>query len=70
MDETDKGLRTIGLLADIMHENDYCIVAEGIETASQVRNAQEHKLDRIQGYYYAKPMPGDALVSFLAQQAE
>ncbi len=67
MDGTDKGQRTIGLLADIMHENDYSIVAEGIETAGQVQNAFERNLDRIQGYYYARPMPGEELAEFLAK---
>ena len=65
MNGTDKGLRTISLLADIMHENDYYIVAEGVETAEQMKLAKERSLDRIQGYYYAKPMPGEDLVSFL-----
>lgn len=65
MNGTDKGLRTISLLADIMHENNYYIVAEGVETADQVRLAHERSLDRIQGYYYAKPMPGEELVDFL-----
>lgn len=65
MIETDKGLRTIGLLAEIMHENDCSIVAEGVETEVQVRSAQERRLDRIQGYYYAKPMPEEDLMVFL-----
>lgn len=65
MNGTDKGLRTISLLADIMHENDYYIVAEGVETEDQMRLAHERSLDRIQGYYYAKPMPGEALADFL-----
>ncbi len=65
MEDTDKGQRTIGLLADIMHENNYSIVAEGIETVGQVQNACERNLDRIQGYYYARPMPGEELVEFL-----
>ena len=65
MVETDKGLKTIGLLAEIMHENDCSIVAEGVETEVQVRSAQERRLDRIQGFYYAKPMPEEDLMVFL-----
>ncbi len=67
MNDTEKGQKTIGLLADIMHENDYYIVAEGIETAFQVESAHERSLDRIQGFYYARPMAGDALMAFLEQ---
>lgn len=69
MDGLDKGRRTIGLLSDIMHENDYKIVAEGVETELQVKLAYERKLDRIQGYYYAKPMPEEELIAFLEKEA-
>ena len=48
-----------------MHENDCSIVAEGVETEVQVRSAQERRLDRIQGFYYAKPMPEEDLMVFL-----
>lgn len=65
MNRRGKGEKTIALLADIMHENEYSIVAEGIETALQVKNARERRLDRIQGFYYAKPMPEGELVEFL-----
>ena len=61
MNDERKGQKTIELPADIMYENDYSIVAEGIETAPQVKNAHERRLDRIQGFYYAKPMPEDEL---------
>ena len=66
MDESEKALKTIGLLADIMHENDFYIVAEGIETEGQAKAASEKKLDRIQGFYYAKPLSGEELIAFLA----
>lgn len=68
MNDTEKGQKTISLLADIMHENNYCVVAEGIETAVQVESAHENSLDRIQGFYYAKPMSEEALERFLGQE--
>lgn len=67
--ETNKALKTIGLLADIMHENEYYIVAEGIETETQARTAHECRLDRIQGYYFSKPLPEDELVKFLKENS-
>ena len=30
-----------------------------------MKNARERRLDRIQGFYYAKPMPEGELVEFL-----
>lgn len=65
MDSTPQGQKTIGLLAEIMHEHRYVIVAEGIETEVQALLAREKELDRIQGYFYAKPLPEDALLAFL-----
>ena len=47
-------------------ENDFYIVAEGIETEGQAKAASEKKLDRIQGFYYAKPLSGEELIAFLA----
>ncbi len=69
MMESEKGLLTIDLLAQIMHVNDYIIVAEGIETRQQDMAARERKLDRIQGYYYSRPLPGGELIRFLEQEA-
>lgn len=68
MNETDRGERTIGLLAEIMHENNCLVVAEGIETEAQAATAHEKGLDRIQGFFYARPMPEDALIKFLAER--
>ena len=70
MDGTPQGQRTIGLLAEIMHENRYEIVAEGIETEVQAHMAYEKELDRIQGFFYAKPLPEDALLAFLKENAD
>ena len=69
INDTSKALKTIGLLADIMHENEYYIVAEGIETEVQAKTANECRLDRIQGYYFSKPLPEDKLVEFLKENS-
>lgn len=41
------------------------IVAEGAEEERHIDFLKQHKCDQIQGYYYAKPMPSDDLVTFL-----
>lgn len=41
------------------------IVAEGVETADQLEFVKKIGCDRVQGYYFAKPMPLDALKSFI-----
>ena len=42
----------------------YQIVAEGVETGEEARLLSEWNVDMIQGYYYAKPMPGNDVLSF------
>ena len=37
-----------------------------MERADQVERVKALGIDRIQGFYYARPMPGDQLAEFLA----
>lgn len=65
IDHGRRGYRTIELLTQIMHENEMIVVAEGIETAQQAQTVREAGVDRIQGFYYAKPLPEEELAAFL-----
>jgi EAL domain-containing protein (putative c-di-GMP-specific phosphodiesterase class I) len=44
-------------------------VAEGIETLEQARLLQRMGCDRGQGYFYARPMAHEDLVTWLAARA-
>lgn len=46
------------------------MVAEGVETELQAKTAQEKRLDRIQGYYFAKPMSESDLIQFLEEKQD
>ncbi len=37
------------------------VVAEGVETAAQLAELQAMRCDEVQGYFIARPMPGDAV---------
>jgi EAL domain-containing protein (putative c-di-GMP-specific phosphodiesterase class I) len=41
-------------------------VAEGVERAQQVRTLRAAKCDELQGYHFARPMPADALLEWIA----
>ena len=44
------------------------VIAEGAETEEQVEALRSYRVDSIQGYYFAKPMPLDKLREFLSNQ--
>lgn len=46
----------------------YQLVAEGVENKAQADLLEEWQVDVIQGYYYAKPMPGDELIKMLNEK--
>ena len=44
---------------------DLIVIAEGVETAAQLRSLTENKCDLIQGYYFSKPVPEIELIEFI-----
>jgi len=53
-----------GLCADM----EIACVVEGVETEEQLDSLRRLGCDYIQGYYFAKPMPSDAISGFLARE--
>jgi len=41
------------------------VIAEGVETAAQLRSLTENNCDLIQGYYFSKPVPEIELAEFI-----
>ena len=53
-------------LVQLIHIMNAKIVAEGVETEEQFRYLENAGVDYIQGYYFAKPMPFEDFVEFIA----
>lgn len=53
-------------IIDLGHKMHLTIVAEGVETKAQLIYLQENGCDKIQGYYYSKPLPINELEEFIA----
>ncbi|UTD26582.1 bifunctional diguanylate cyclase/phosphodiesterase [Bradyrhizobium sp. WD16] len=57
-------------LASLCADMDLTCVAEGVETREQLDSLRRLGCDLIQGYYFAKPMPADAVAGYLAREAQ
>lgn len=67
IDKNERIYQILKSLVEMLHNAGFKVVAEGLETESQVQKVKEIGVDRIQGFYYAKPMNGDLLLEFLKQ---
>ena len=50
----------------MVNDLDILTVAEGVETENQFKEMSELGVDYIQGYYFARPMPTDEFLKFIA----
>lgn len=44
------------------------VIAEGIETEAQYRYLAQHQCDQMQGYFFGRPMPAQALAAVMLKQ--
>lgn len=66
--EDAKSRLTVTALVPFFHKLGLNVLAEGIETVEQSDIAFDFGVDRIQGFYYARPMPASKLVDFCDAQ--
>lgn len=64
----ERKCHTVKLLVELLHNSGLIVVAEGIEEEKENQTAKELTIDMIQGFYHARPMPGDAYVEFLKER--
>ena len=60
--ESDRKMVVLESLVDMLRKAGYSVVAEGIETEEQANTLRILGADRLQGYYYHKPMPENEIV--------
>ncbi|UPQ86843.1 EAL domain-containing protein [Vibrio sinaloensis] len=62
LDTNDRAKSLVRHIANMAQELGLTTVAEGVESASQLRKLRNWNIEEIQGYYFYKPMPaGDIL---------
>lgn len=59
----------ISSLMTMFHSLGKRLIVEGVETAQQADYLRSCGADMIQGFYYAKPMPSEQLVTFFQEQS-
>ncbi len=62
--------KIIKSLTGLCDDMEIACVAEGVETRAQLDSLRRLGCDFIQGYYFAKPMPGDAIDGYLAKERQ
>jgi EAL domain-containing protein (putative c-di-GMP-specific phosphodiesterase class I) len=68
MEDNERDALLVRSTIDLAHGLDLEVTAEGIETAAALAMLREMGCDRGQGYFLARPMPLDALLSFMASE--
>lgn len=59
IDGAERGSAIIRGTIQLAQALNLCVVAEGVETVGQMRFLQAHNVDRLQGFYFSKPVPAE-----------
>lgn len=62
---TVKGLKITTAVIELAHTLNIEAIAEGVESVEQVQALSAMDCDRIQGYFFSKPLPYEQLLDFL-----
>jgi EAL domain-containing protein (putative c-di-GMP-specific phosphodiesterase class I) len=63
--ENDADFQIITSTIAMVHALDLIVIAEGVENRAQLQVLKEHQCDIAQGYFFAKPLTEEQLLSFL-----
>ena len=63
----DKALHIVQMIARLAERFAFKLIAEGVETEEQRQLLMDNGYQHAQGYYFAKPMPMDELLDWLAK---
>jgi predicted signal transduction protein with EAL and GGDEF domain len=64
--ESDKDHRFISAIVEMFRQANYTVIAEGAEDGETVLELGRLGVDKIQGYYYSKPLPEEQFCSFMS----
>lgn len=70
IDRDNKELKLIRSIINMAHDLNMKVIAEGIETISQLNYIENNHCDIVQGYVYSKPIPEDLLDDYIIKYNE
>lgn len=68
IDKDSKKYGIVKYLSQMLHSVGFIVVAECVETNEQALKIQELDIERIQGFYFAKPMSENLFIEFMKKQ--
>lgn len=69
IDQDEKSLRLVQLILDIARNLRMPVIAEGVETESQLTLLKNAGCDLVQGYYFSRPLPPGEFEAFIVREA-
>lgn len=70
IENDDSAFELVKSIISLAHNMKMSVIAEGIEEEKQANLLKEIGCDKIQGYYYARPMPEADLLQYLAENTK
>ncbi len=58
----------LSILTEMLHKMGKCVIAEGVETVEQLALIKSVGIERVQGYYFSKPLKEEVFREFLYQR--
>ncbi len=68
IEEGNSDAALVRSIIDLAHTMGFEVIAEGVETADQLRLLKDFGCDLFQGYYFSKPLSADEFVAYVKQQ--
>ena len=68
MEKDEKSMKLVDLIIDIAKFLNVPVVAEGVETQSQLDTLKKMGCNVIQGYYFSKPVPAEEFEKFIEKE--
>jgi EAL domain-containing protein (putative c-di-GMP-specific phosphodiesterase class I) len=66
-DDPEGCSKVISVMISMAHSLDLTVIVEGVETEEQLAKLKEIGCDMVQGYYFAKPLPSEAIEPLLRE---